>query len=324
MTPFSRPEISLIVPVYNEEKNVPLLYERALAVFNKLGVTHEFIFINDGSRDGSLAVLRQLAATKPGVHFINLSRNFGHQIAVTSGLDNAQGYAVVIIDADLQDPPELIEDLYRKLKEGYEVVYARRRKRQGESWFKLFTAKMFYRLLAGITSVDIPVDTGDYRIMSRKVLLGLRRMPEQQKFLRGQISWLGFRQTYVEYDRQSRNAGQTGYTFKKMLRFAIDGITSFSDFPLKFASLVGFIISGIAFLLLLYAVYSRLFTEDYVPGWASIIISVLFLGGIQLICLGIIGEYLYRISTNVKQRPLYLIDDTSIKISSDDDEAVAQ
>jgi dolichol-phosphate mannosyltransferase len=246
------------------------------------------------------------------VHYIDLSRNFGHQIAVTAGLDHCIGEAVVIIDADLQDPPELIVPLYEKLQTGYEVVYAKRRSRPGESAAKLITAKLFYRLLARITNVSIPVDTGDFRIISRKVVDALKRMPEQNKFLRGQISWIGFRQTFVEYDRAQRAGGETGYTYSKMIRLALDGITAFSDAPLKAATLMGFAVSGIAFVVMLYTLYERLVVHNYEPGWASLMISILFLGGVQLISIGIIGEYIARLSANVRQRPLYLIADTNI------------
>jgi polyisoprenyl-phosphate glycosyltransferase len=307
-------QLSVIIPIYNEEANLHTLYFRVTEALKPLALQQmEFIFINDGSRDSSLAIIKELAKADNRVKYINFSRNFGHQIAVTAGLDASLGQAVVIIDADLQDPPELIVTLYHKMQEGYEVVYARRRKRKGESFLKLLTARVFYRLLASITSIKIPVDTGDFRIIDRKVVNALKQMPEQQKFLRGQISWIGYRQTWVEYDRESRHGGQTGYTYAKMIRFALDGITSFSDFPLKMASFMGFVVSGIAFLLLLYAVYSKFFNNDTVPGWASIITSVLFLGGIQLITIGVIGEYLARISANIKNRPLYIIDETNVK-----------
>ena len=241
------------------------------------------------------------------------SRNFGHQIAVSAGLDLATGDRVAIIDADLQDPPELIIEMFAKMDQGYEVVYAKRNNRNGESWLKKFTAKVFYRILKSITSVKIPVDTGDFRIIDRKVVNVLKQMPEHNKFLRGQISWIGFKQTYVEYDRKVRQAGSTGYTYKKMIRLALDGITSFSNFPLKVASICGFVVSGIAFMVMIYALYSRYITKDYVEGWTSTIISVLFLGGIQLISIGIIGEYISRLSENARNRPLYIINETNIK-----------
>lgn len=289
-----------------------MLYQRLKAVIGAMGISYQFVFINDGSRDRTLALVHELSRQDPYVGYIDLSRNFGHQIAVTAGLDICTGAAVVIIDADLQDPPELIPQLYDKLLTGYEVVYAKRLSRPGENAAKLLTAKLFYRGLASITNVSIPVDTGDFRIISRKVVEALKLMPEQNKFLRGQISWIGFRQTFVEYDRAQRAGGETGYTYGKMLRLAIDGITAFSDFPLKLASLSGFVVSGIAFLVMLYTLYARFVTHDYQPGWASLMISILFLGGVQLIAIGIIGEYIGRLSANVRQRPLYLIADTNM------------
>jgi dolichol-phosphate mannosyltransferase len=219
---------------------------------------------------------------------------------------------VCIIDADLQDPPELIMDMYHKMRhEGYEVVYARRARRKGESWFKLWSAKWFYRILARITTVEIPVDTGDFRIMDRCVVNVLKQMPEQDKYIRGQISWIGFRQTYVEYERQERNAGETGYTFRKMMRLALNGITGFSNFPLRLVTMFGFAVSFIAFVVAMYALYSRFVTGNFVPGWASLIIAVLFLGGVQLLSLGIIGEYLARVNSNVRNRPLYIVRETN-------------
>ena len=302
-------DLSVIVPIYNEEANIAELHRRLTGVVEgmKLAGGYELIFINDGSRDQSLPMLRALAAHHPQVRYLDFSRNFGHQIAVTAGLDQARGEAVVIIDADLQDPPELIVDLYARFRQGYDVVYAKRRSRVGESQAKKLTAKAFYRILARITRISIPVDTGDFRIISRRVLLALRQMPEQHKFLRGQIAWVGFRQTFVEYDRAQRAGGETGYTYRKMLRFALDGITGFSDAPLKAATLMGFSVSGVAFLLMVYTLYARLVRQDYEPGWASLMMSILFLGGVQLIAVGVIGEYIARLSANVRQRPLYII-----------------
>nr|WP_210514836.1 glycosyltransferase family 2 protein [Hymenobacter terricola] len=305
--------LSVVIPIYNEEANIDALHDRLTGVLAQMAVTYELIFVNDGSADRSLALLLALAARDERVRYIDFSRNFGHQIAVTAGLDLAVGDAVIIIDADLQDPPELMPELYQKLHSGYEVVYARRRSREGESAAKKYTAKLFYRILARITNIEIPVDTGDFRIISRKVVDALRLMPEQNKFLRGQISWVGYRQTFVEYDRAERAGGETGYTYAKMLRFALDGITAFSDAPLKVATVSGFAVSGVAFLVILYTLYSRFVTHDYQPGWASLMVSILFLGGVQLIAVGIIGEYVARLSANVRQRPLYLISDTNIK-----------
>jgi dolichol-phosphate mannosyltransferase len=309
-------ELSVIIPIYNEEANIAELYRRLGGVLDGMALPggYEMIFVNDGSRDQSLALLKGLAERDNRVRYFDFSRNFGHQIAVTAGLDNARGEAIVIIDADLQDPPELIIDLYAKLRQGYDVVYAKRRSRQGESYAKKVTAKLFYRILARITRVSIPVDTGDFRIISRRILLTLRQMPEQHKFLRGQIAWIGFRQTYVEYDRAERAGGQTGYTYRKMLSFALDGITSFSDAPLKAATIMGFAVSGVAFLLMLYTLYARLVRHDYEPGWASLMMSILFLGGVQLIAVGVIGEYVARLSANVRQRPLYIIAETNTQV----------
>jgi dolichol-phosphate mannosyltransferase len=310
--------LSVVIPVYNEEANVQLLYQRLVAVLAGLNLTEtELVFVNDGSTDNTIDTIKSLPKSTVNVRYLDLSRNFGHQIAVTAGLDQCKGDLVVIIDADLQDPPELIAEMVEKAKSGYDVVYARRTKRQGESLLKRATAKYFYRLLARITSVDIPIDTGDFRIITRRVVDALRQMPEREKFLRGQIAWIGFNQTYIEYEREERQAGSTGYTWRKMLRFALDGITSFSNFPLKMATISGFVMSFVSFLLMLYALYSRFILKVYEPGWTSLMLSVLFIGGIQLVSIGIIGEYIGRISNNVKQRPLYLIKDSSNKESEE-------
>lgn len=304
---------SVIIPVYNEEPNIRILFDRLSGVMQQLSSDYELIFVNDGSKDQTLALVKALSVNEKTVKYINLSRNFGHQIAVSAGLDLCSGDRVIIIDADLQDPPELILEMDQKMNDGFEVVYARRKKREGESAMKLLTARLFYRILANIAAIDIPLDTGDFRIMDRKVVDVLRQMPEQNKFLRGQISWIGFRQTFVEYDRSERHGGATGYTYAKMFRFAVDGITSFSDAPLRIASFMGFVVSGVAFMVLLYALYGTFFLKNTVPGWASVIVSVLFLGGIQLISLGLLGEYLSRISANVKKRPLYIVDESNIE-----------
>ncbi|CAN5454807.1 glycosyltransferase family 2 protein [soil metagenome] len=305
-------DITIIIPVYNEEKNIDLLYSRLSKVCQGITTSYELLFVNDGSADSSLDMLKQLSLADPHIRYISFSRNFGHQIAVTAGIDHAEGDAIVIIDADLQDPPELISEMYHKLRSGYEVVYAKRRSRSGESFMKKLTAKLFYRILKSITAINIPVDTGDFRIMDRKITDTLKKMPEQHKYLRGQISWIGYRQGFVEYDRSERHGGVTGYTYRKMLKFALDGITSFSDFPLKFATISGFIVSGFAFFLIIYAVLAKIYDPDYQQGWASTIIAILFIGGIQLIGIGIIREYVSRISDNVKQRPLYIIGESDV------------
>ncbi|MEI9919722.1 MAG: glycosyltransferase family 2 protein [Bacteroidota bacterium] len=313
-------DLVVVIPVFNEEHNVIPLYDRLLGVMKSLNKTYRFVFVNDGSRDNTLGKLKEIASKDPHVKYIDLSRNFGHQVAVTAGLHFSKGKRVVIIDADLQDPPELIADMEQKMNEGWNVVYARRRQRKGESFFKRITARVFYRLLKSITAVDIPVDTGDFRMMDWKVVEVLNRMPEQHKFIRGMVSWVGFKQTYVEYDRDQRHSGKTGYTFSKMLRFAIDGITGFSNIPLKVATWIGFGISFASFLLIVYTLYARFVSRDYVEGWASIMVSILFIGGIQLICLGLIGEYIIRMDANLRQRPLYIINDTNV---TDDENVVS-
>lgn len=305
-------DISVIIPCYNEEENIQNLFERLGSVMKDMGVIYELIFINDGSKDQTISLVKELSLKHSEVKYIDFSRNFGHQIAVTAGLDKANGKSIVIIDADLQDPPELIKEMHAKMKEGYEVVYAKRKSRKGESWFKLWTARVFYRLLSKITSVPIPVDTGDFRIMDRKIVEVLKQMPEKNKYLRGQISWVGFNQTFIEYDRGERQAGETGYPFRKMLRFAIDGLTAFSDLPLKIVTYFGFIVSFFAFIVMIYALYSRFILEEYEPGWTSLILSVLFIGGIQMIAIGIIGEYMSRMNANIRNRPLYIVKDTNL------------
>jgi len=305
-------DISVIVPVYNEEIILPELYKRLVNTLEKITDYYEIVFVNDGSKDNSLFELKRLSELNEKVYFINFSRNFGHQIAVMAGINNCKGQATVIIDADLQDPPELILDMYNKYKEGYDVVYAKRAKRKGESIFKKITAKLFYRILKAITSIDIPLDTGDFRLIDKKVVDYLKIMPEQNKFLRGQIAWLGFKQTSVIFNRDSRKYGKTAYSFNRMLHFAIDGITSFSDKPLMLVSRLGLLISLVAFIVILYAFYSNFVLHRTISGWTSLIISSMLIGGIQLLSIGIIGEYISRINTNVRNRPLYIIESSNI------------
>ncbi len=299
--------LSLIVPVYNEEKNLSLFFERSHKVLESLLIPFEIIFINDGSKDESLSLIKSFSKNYDSIRFIDLSRNFGHQIAVSAGLDYAKGDIVCIIDADLQDPPELIRVMLDKLKKGYEVVYAKRKTRQGESVFKTWSAKMFYRILSRLTTIEIPLDSGDFRLFDKKVLDVIRQMPEKNKFLRGQIAWAGFEQTYVEYDRDARHAGETGYNFRKMLRLALDGITSFSNAPLKLVTYFGVIVSVFAFIATLFVLYSIYVIKSFVPGWGSLLISILFIGGVQMIAIGIIGEYLSRMNQNLLNRPLYVV-----------------
>jgi dolichol-phosphate mannosyltransferase len=304
-------DITVVIPVYNEERAIREMYERLLKTVSQISENFEFIFVNDGSKDNSLLEILKLVQHDSRVFYINFSRNFGHQIAVTAGLDASKGKAVVIIDGDLQDPPELILDLYNKYREGFDVVYAQRKQRKGESLFKKITAMFFYRLLKKITDIPIPIDTGDFRIIDRKVVNYLKLMSEQNKFLRGQIAWLGFKQTAVLFDRDKRKYGKTGYPFSKMLKFAWDGITSFSDKPLQMVTKLGFIISFISFIVIFYALYGYVILNKTVTGWTSLIVSSMFIGGIQLICIGIIGEYISRINKNVLKRPLYIIESTN-------------
>lgn len=298
--------ISVIVPIFNEAAIIPELHRRLSTVMGGLPEQYELVYVNDGSRDTSLDQLRELVERDAHVRLIDFSRNFGHQIAITAGMDYAQGDAVVVIDADLQDPPEVIPELVAKWRDGFDVVYAIRERREGDSLFKRATAAAFYRLIARITNVDIPLDTGDFRLMSRRAVEGLKRMRERNRFVRGLVSWLGFRQTGVTFVRQERFAGETKYPLKKMLKFAFDGITSFSFLPLQLATYMGFFVSGVSFLGILYVLYLRLFTQETTLGWASLMAVILFLGGVQLITVGIIGEYIGRIYDEVKGRPLYL------------------
>jgi polyisoprenyl-phosphate glycosyltransferase len=306
--------ISVVVPLYNEESNVAPLLERIVAIVERLPDRpgYEVVLVNDGSSDGTLGKIREEMRKRPHIVLVNLSRNFGHQLAATAGIELASGDAVVLMDGDLQDPPELIESFVERWRAGYDVVYAVRRTRKGESAFKLFTASIFYRVIKRLTNVAIPVDTGDFRLMSRRVVEALRRSPERHRFLRGMVSWVGFNQTGVQYDRDRRTSGTTKYPLPKMIRFAVDGITSFSDIPLRFAAYFGFAVSAIAFVYALVVIVAKLLRVNppaYTPGWASTIVAVVFLGGVQLISLGIIGEYLGRIYDQVKGRPLYLVSD---------------
>ncbi|MFN8276098.1 MAG: glycosyltransferase family 2 protein [Chitinophagales bacterium] len=300
-------QLSVVVPVYNEAGNIAALCQRVSAVAQDMGLLFEIILVNDGSVDGSLESMRAQALIMPEVKYIDLSRNFGQQLALTAGLEHSLGEYVVIMDADLQDPPEVIADLYARMKMGFDVVYAQRLARPGESMVKRGAAALFYRLLSSITNVPIPVDTGDFRMMSRRVVNALMQMPERHKYYRGQVPWLGFSQSAISYTRNERHSGTSGYSNMKMLRLAIDGITSFSTFPLRIASIAGFMVSGMSFIWILIALYDRLIAHNTVRGWTSLMIAVLFLGGIQLICLGVIGEYMSRISDNVRNRPLYII-----------------
>ncbi len=307
---------SIIAPIYNEFENIPALWQRVRQVMDSTGEPWELILVDDGSSDGSSESIRELAASDARIRPVIFARNFGHQIAVTAGLDYARGEAMVVIDADLQDPPEVILDLAKKWKEGYEVVYAVRSEREGESWFKLLTASLFYRLIYRITDVKIPLDTGDFRLIDRKVVDVMNSMRERHRFLRGMSSWIGFKQVGVEYKRAARVAGVTKYPFKKMLKFAQDGITGFSYFPLQIATYLGFIAAGLSVVAIPVVAALRLAGSHFFEGQTTTLISVLFLGGVQLISLGILGEYIGRIYDEVKGRPLYVVRDAPDSVSS--------
>lgn len=310
-------DLSVIIPSYNEERNVGIMHERLTKTLSEITDSYEMIFVNDCSKDQTLLRIKELAERDSHVKYLSFSRNFGHQIAVSAGLDFCTGEAVVIIDGDLQDPPELISQMYERYKEGYKVVYAKRKTRDGETWFKKATAKIFYRLLASMTSIDIPVDVGDFRLIDRVIVEHLRNMPEKSKYIRGQIAWIGYKQTFVEYHRDARLYGTTNYPLKKMLRFALDGITAFSDKPLKIASGLGIFSAIVSLLALVYALVSHFCFHATITGWTSLILSVLFIGGVQLITIGIIGEYIARINNDVRNRPLYILDEKNIDKDSE-------
>ncbi|NWF63106.1 MAG: glycosyltransferase family 2 protein [Chloroflexi bacterium] len=300
---------SIIAPIYNEIDNLPELYRRVKEVMDSSGEPWELILVDDGSTDGSTDAIRQLAENDKTIRPVIFARNFGHQVAITAGWDYARGDAIVIIDADLQDPPEVILELAAKWKEGYEVVYAVRGEREGESWFKLWTASVFYRLIYRITDVKIPVDTGDFRLMDRKVVNVLKQMKERHRFPRGMSAWVGFKQIGVTYKRAARHAGVTKYPFKKMFRLAVNAITGFSYFPLQVATFFGFISAGISILAIPIVAILRLAGSHFFEGQTTTLISVLFLGGVQLISLGILGEYVGRLYDEAKGRPLYIVRD---------------
>ena len=302
----NKPTYTIIAPIYNEIENIPLLYTRVSEVMEQTGKPWEFVMVDDGSSDGSTEAILELKAQDEKVKPVIFARNFGHQIAVTAGLDYSSGDAVIIIDADLQDPPEVILDLIKKWKEGFEVVYAVRSKREGETWFKLFTASAFYRLIQRITDVNIPMDTGDFRLLDRKVVQVLNGMREKHRFLRGMSVWVGFKQTGVEYERAERFAGETKYPLKKMIRFASDAITGFSYFPLQLAMYLGFIAAGISIIFIPVVIVLRLTGSQAFFGQATTLIAVLFLGGVQLISIGLLGEYIGRLYDEAKGRPLYI------------------
>jgi dolichol-phosphate mannosyltransferase len=302
--------LSIVVPIFNEYEVIDEFYGRSKKLIDSMSsnLECELIFVDDGSSDDSYQKLMKLADEDHSIRVVKFSRNFGHQTAITAGIDIARGDAVVVIDADLQDPPEVIKELIEKWEEGYEVVYGVRDKRDGESKMKLLTAKLFYRLLKAITNIEIPLDVGDFRLMSKRAVEQFRELRERDRFVRGLVSWVGFKQVGVSYKRDKRYAGETKYPYRKMIKFALDGIISFSSIPLKFATWLGYITSLVAFL---YAcsVFVQKALGITVQGWATITVGMFFLGGVQLLCLGIIGEYIGRIFNEIKQRPLYIIDE---------------
>jgi dolichol-phosphate mannosyltransferase len=298
---------SIVAPIFNEIDNLFELYRRIKEVMESSGETWELLLVDDGSTDGSTEKIRELTEIDGRVRAVIFARNFGHQIAITAGWDYACGKAVITIDSDLQDPPEVILDLIEKWKEGYEVVYAVRTEREGESWFKLWTASLFYRIIYRITDVKIPLDTGDFRLMDRKVVDVIKTMRERHRFPRGMSAWVGFKQIGVEYKRAARLAGETKYPFRKMLRLALNAITSFSYFPLQVATYIGFFAAGIAILSIPVVTILRMIGSEFFGGQATTLIAVLFLGGVQLISLGILGEYIGRLYDEAKGRPLYIV-----------------
>ena len=301
------PEISVVVPLYNEAENIDFLFARLTQTLDSLKTSYEIVCINDGSRDATLDLLVDYHHKNPQIKVINLSRNFGKEIALTAGIDYANGAAVIPIDADLQDPPELIAELITKWREGYDVVYATRRSRQGETWLKRFTAGAFYKVIDKMTVVPIPSNTGDFRLLDRKVIEAIKKLPERNRFMKGLFAWVGYKQTSVLFDREPRAKGTTTWNYWKLWNFALDGITSFSFVPLKVWSYVGLFISFLSLVYALFLIARTIILGIDVPGYASLMVAVLFFGGIQLITLGVIGEYLGRVYEEVKGRPLYFV-----------------
>mgnify|MGYP000156118852 CR=1 FL=1 len=306
-----RPRYSIVAPVYNEEGNIQILYDRIREVMDSTGEPWELVMVNDGSRDRSQELMEKLAARDYRIKVVNFARNFGHQTAVTAGIDYASGNAVILIDADLQDPPEIILEMIERWKAGYDVVYAVRQERKGESWFKLFTAKLFYRVIYRITEVDIPMDTGDFRLMDEKVVGVLRQMREHNRFIRGMTSWVGFKQTPVYYVREERHWGVTKYPFKKMVRFGLDAVTGFSYFPLQIMIYVAAILGVLALLAIpIIAILRLAMGEGFFGGQATTIVLLLLLSSFQLFFLFIMGQYVARVYDEVRNRPLYVVAST--------------
>jgi len=310
MEPKNQIDLSIIAPMFNEESNIDHFFETLIPVLEPLGLTYEIICIDDGSRDRTLEKILGYHQRNPRIKVISFSRNFGKEIALTAGLHHSNGKAIIPIDTDLQDPPELIEGMVEKWREGYDVVYAVRRRRLGESSFKRFTANIFYRFINCISDTPIPKDTGDFRLFDRRVVKELNRIPERTRFMKGLFAWVGFKQVGIEYDRQPRHLGKTKWNYWKLWNFALDGITLFSTFPLRFWSYIGIIISLLSFGYASFLILRTLIHGRDVPGYASIMVAVLFMGGLQLISLGVIGEYLGRVYAETKRRPLYIVDES--------------
>ncbi len=317
----ARPTLSLVLPIYNEEEVIPELHSRLQEFLGKLALPAEVVFVNDGSKDRSMEMLREITKGEPRYRVLSFARNFGHQTAITAGVDYARGKAVVVMDADLQDPPEVVLEMVEKWRAGFDVVYGRRRKREGETWFKLLTARWFYRVFAAMIPIQVPLDTGDFRLMSRRVIIALRALRETHRFVRGMVAWVGFKQTEVLYDRPGRFAGETKYPLRKMIRFALDGITSFSVLPLRFSTYLGILMSIGSLGVIIWALLAKFVFHHVVQGWTGIIIAIAMFASVQLLMVGILGEYVGRIYEEVKRRPLYIVGDTvNLPRHRDDDE----
>jgi glycosyltransferase involved in cell wall biosynthesis len=313
--------LSLVLPIYNEEAVIAELHQRLQGMLRELDLDAEVIFVNDGSKDRSMDQLAAICAGEPRYRVLSFARNFGHQVAITAGVDWARGRAVVVMDADLQDPPSVVVEMVARWREGYDVVYAKRRSREGETFFKLLTAKLFYRLFASMIPIAVPLDTGDFRLMSRRVVIALRALRETHRFVRGMVAWVGFRQIAVLYDRPARFAGETKYPLRKMVRFAVDGITSFSVLPLRFATYLGMFISVCSVGVAIWALVGKFVLHNTVPGWSAEVVLVSLLAAVQLLMIGIVGEYIGRIYEEVKGRPTYVVGDRiNAARRADDDE----
>ncbi len=306
-------KISVVIPILNEADNIRELYARLDATFSGMGTDYEIIFVDDGSTDNSLDEIKRLSTSDNRTKFLSFTRNFGHQIAIHAGIEHCTGDLIVIMDGDLQDPPEMIPVMVKKLGENYEVVYATRKERKEESFLKRLTASVYYRLINRLSDTHIPVDTGDFRIITAAVAEQLKLMKDHHKFIRGEVSWTGFKQASMEYDREGRKSGKSNFSYRKMLSFAMDGITGYSNAPLKFATVCGLFLSTVSFLLIIYVLLRNLILHEAISGWTSILLAVLFLGGIQLLGIGILGEYISRINEQTRHRPMYIIRESNAK-----------